>query len=293
MKKLSNGIIEITTAAYGGEIHSIRSVKTGTEYLWDGNPAGWKYHAPVLFPIVGKVAEGTYRVDGETYALPQHGLARVREFALAEESATKVSYRLTDSEETRKVYPYRFALTNSYELSENSVTVTYTVENTDNREIFFCLGSHPAFFCPLTEQEALTDYYFEFEQEEDASIRLLDKAGLMLPEEVPYLKGEKIIRLNAETFAKDALIFHKLRSRTVSIGNGARGSFLSVDFHEFSDLGLWAPTNGARFVCIEPWEGHADFAGFTGELSEKEGVLSLAPGGQLSRSFTVTIHEKA
>ena len=63
-----------------------------------------------MFPIVGKVKDGIYRVDGKEYNLPQHGLARVSEFELIEKSENKLVFELLYSEETLKIYPYKFSL---------------------------------------------------------------------------------------------------------------------------------------------------------------------------------------
>ena len=60
--KISNGIIEVEAAVHGAELLSIR--KDGNEYVWQGDPKFWGRHAPVLFPLVGKVWNNEYRVDG-------------------------------------------------------------------------------------------------------------------------------------------------------------------------------------------------------------------------------------
>lgn len=289
---LQNDRLKITASTYGGEIHSLTDLADGTDYLWDGNPAGWKYHAPVLFPLVGKVGDGTYRIDGQEYHLPQHGLARTSEFAFAEQTANSIAFTLKDSEETHKVYPYRFCLENRYTLEGDTLTVSYTVTNCDDKEIFFCLGSHPAFFCPVTEGEELTDYSFVFDKKEEAARMPLDSQGYMKRERIGYLENSNEIPLTKDTFSADALIFERLASKTVTLRSPKRARALTVDFHEFPFLGLWAPTNGARFVCIEPWEGHADYADFTGDFREKEDVCRLAVGESMTRSFTVQIVEQ-
>ena len=81
---LENEKFKIIANNNGAELSSISSKEDGIEYLWNGNKKYWGYHAPVLFPIVGKVKDGIYRVDGKEYNLPQHGLARVSEFELIE-----------------------------------------------------------------------------------------------------------------------------------------------------------------------------------------------------------------
>jgi galactose mutarotase-like enzyme len=78
METLSNEQLRIQVAPHGAELSSI--VIAGKEYLWQADPAFWKRHSPVLFPIVGRVWEDEYRIGGQTFHLSQtrlrarHGL---------------------------------------------------------------------------------------------------------------------------------------------------------------------------------------------------------------------------
>jgi galactose mutarotase-like enzyme len=51
-------------------------------------------------------------------------------------------------------------------------------------------------------------------------------------------------------------------------------------------LALWTKP-GADFLCIEPWQGHADRAGFSGDFAHKPGVVLIDPGAQ--RRFAMRI----
>lgn len=174
---LENENIKIVASTHGAELNSITSKKDGTEYLWNGNKNYWGYHAPVLFPIVGKVKDGIYRVDGKEYNLPQHGLARVREFELVEKTDNKLVFELSYSEDTLKIYPYKFSLKITYSLGQDGVTTAYTVENKDDKTIYFSIGAHPAFMCPIKGGEIINDYYFEFNEKETTDIMIINKDG--------------------------------------------------------------------------------------------------------------------
>ena len=50
MKTLSNSELTIKVSPHGAELCSI--LRDGKEYLWQADPAFWKRHSPVLFPIV-------------------------------------------------------------------------------------------------------------------------------------------------------------------------------------------------------------------------------------------------
>lgn len=287
---IENDFLAISSSTHGGELHSIKSKNSNIEFLWNGNPEYWKYHAPILFPIVGKVKNGQYKVDGQTYELPQHGLARVRDFNIINHENNKVTYELKYSEDTLKVYPFKFSLYISYELIDNSLKVSYKVVNLDDKTIYFSIGAHPGFMCPLNDDETLDDYYFEFNKCETADLMTLDMSvGLISHNTIPYLKNENIIPLNKELFKNDALIFKNLDSNIISIKSKNHNKVLSMDFTGFPYIGLWAMPTGCPFVCIEPWFGHADFTDFNGELKDKAGIQSLEVGAEFNCSYSIIV----
>ncbi|MGL5417576.1 MAG: aldose 1-epimerase family protein [Clostridium sp.] len=287
---LENELIKITASTFGGELHNITSKIDNTEFLWNGNPEYWKYHAPILFPTVGKVMNGEYKVNNETFKLPQHGLARISEFNLIEQSSTSLLFSLTFSEDTLKVYPYKFELMIKYELLDNKIIITYTVLNKDSREIFFSIGAHPAFMCPLMPEETMEDYYFELNKKETSSLLTLNKDGYFSREKLPFLNNENIIALKKDTFKNDALIFDDLKSNIVTLKSRNHNKSLSMDFTGFPFMAFWSMPTGAPFVCIEPWFGHSDYEDFNGELKDKEGIQKLDINESFKCSYTLTIN---
>jgi galactose mutarotase-like enzyme len=286
---LENKNLIITASTYGGELHSIREKIDNTEYLWNGDEKFWKYHAPVLFPIVGKVNDGKYKVEGKLFELPQHGLARTREFVLAEKTEDSITFQLDYSNETLEVYPYKFTLKIKYTLLEDRVITSYTVINKDNKEIFFSIGAHPAFMCPIKSGETIEDYYFEFNKVENSSKMLLNKDGYLLYERVECLEDSNIIPLSLDLFKNDALIFDDLKSNRISLKSKNHKKLLTMDFTGFPYMGLWTKDTGAPFVCIEPWCGHADYYDFQGEFKDKKGINKLEVGQVFNISYTVII----
>jgi len=285
---LENSSIKITASTHGGEIHSITSKIDGTEYLWDGNPEYWKYHAPILFPIVGKVIDSKYRVDGKTYELPQHGLARTSEFTLSSKTDNEVTFELNFSEESLRIYPYKFLLKANYTLEDNTVKVTYSVKNLDDKTIYFSIGTHPAFMCPINQIGKLEDCYLQFSEKEISNRNVLTKEGYLSHNESECLNSTDNIMLSKELFKDDALVFNNLKSDKITIKSKNSSKALTVDFNGFPYMGIWAPKDGAPFVCIEPWFGHADYEDFNGEFSEKEGVISLEVEREFSCTYKVT-----
>ena len=284
---LENESIKITASTTGGELHNIINKKDNTEFLWNGNEEFWKYHAPILFPIVGKVNNGNYTVNGETFNLPQHGLARTSEFTVLNKSNTHITFELKYSNESLKVYPYKFSLKITYTLIDNGVTVGYSVDNLDNKRIYFSIGAHPAFMCPIESNETINDYFFELNNKETSSLMLLNQEGHFLPHRQPYLNNNNIINLSKELFKNDALVFDNLSSTLISLKSKNHNKVLSMDFTGFPYMALWSKQTGAPFVCIEPWYGHSDYADFTGELKDKDGIEKLEVSSTFNCSYTI------
>ena len=146
MIELKNELLAIKVAEMGAELQSVKD-NEGREYMWQAGDL-WPRHSPILFPIVCSVNNDTYRVDGQAYHLPRHGFARDTEFTVVKQAENQVTLALHESEETLKVYPYRFNLAISYRLEGNKIHVIWHVENTDTKEIHFQIGGHPAFNMP-------------------------------------------------------------------------------------------------------------------------------------------------
>lgn len=288
---LENAFLKITLSDYGAELHNIKGKKENIEFLWNGDEEYWKYHAPVLFPIVGKVLNNKYIVDGNTYILPQHGLARVSEFRKTAKTESSITFNLDYSEETLKVYPFKFSFEIEYTLDNNSIIIKYKVSNKDNKNILFSIGAHPGFMCPILPNESFEDYYFEFSKKETAPIMELSEQGYFTHKEAICLDNENIIALAKDVFKNDALVFRNLNSRTIYLKSKNHNKYVEFDFDNFPYLGLWSKPTGAPFVCIEPWFGHADFEDFNREFKDKEGLISLEENNTFTCHYKIVIHQ--
>lgn len=166
-KTLSNNLLTIQVSPHGAELSSIVANATGKEFLWQADPAFWKRHSPVLFPIVGSVWNNEYRHNGKTYKLSQHGFARDREFELIKETDTELRFRLQENEETLQIYPFPFCLEIGYKLAGNQIEVLWYVKNTGNEELHFQIGAHPAFYFPDYDKEDQKRGFFAFDKNRD------------------------------------------------------------------------------------------------------------------------------
>lgn len=281
---LSNGRITAAVKADGAELCSLRD-GAGNELLWQAGPA-WPRHAPVLFPIVGRLAGDTLRHDGAFYRLTQHGFARDRRFTWEERSPTRARLSLSDDEATRALYPFAFRLELDYALDGDTLTVTHHLTNTGEGELPASLGAHPAFRWPLRDGLAKETHELFFEAEETEAVRRVG-GGLLTPEPHPSPVEGCRLPLDEALFAADALIFDRPASRSVRY-MAPGGPTLTVAWEGFRELGLWSKPGG-DFLCIEPWYGHASPRGFDGDFRHKPGLMRLAPGEERLLTWSVTV----
>ena len=285
---LENENYRVAVKTSGAELSSFRNKPENLEYIWQADPQVWPRHAPILFPIVGKVPGGKYNYQGKTYELPQHGFARDMDFTLASQSLKELVFELLESEKSLAVYPFPFRLQVIYLLEGNALEITYTVQNPGTTDLYFSIGAHPGFNCPLFPGEKFSDYYLEFEQPETQERYLLNE-GLQNGQTEPVLQNQKILPLAYELFQKDAIVLKNLSSEKITLKTDKHNHGLAFEFKGFPFVGIWTKGEGAGFICLEPWHGIASQVGDSGELTQKEGIRKLAAGEQFSCAYTVRV----
>ncbi len=272
--------------ADGAELCTLRA-STGLDYLWPAAPA-WPSHAPVLFPIVGRLRDDTLSHQGQSYRMTQHGFARDRRFDWVDRSSTGCRLVLTDDADTRKVYPFGFRFEVAYALQSATLAITYTVTNTGETVLPASMGAHPAFRWPLVPGVAKTAYSLTFDTEENGPIRGV-AGGLLTEADRPSPIAGRTLALKPDLFADDALILPHPASRSVRFAAGDGGPALTVSWDSgFQQLGLWS-RDGGDFLCIEPWSGMASPATFTGDFSQKPWLMLIPPGESRAAVHRVTI----
>lgn len=277
--RIANGI-SATIKAEGAELCELQDER-GQDLLWDGGPL-WPSHSPVLFPIVGQLADDQAQIGGRAYPLSRHGFARRRRFAWVERAATCCSLELRDDDATEAVYPFRFRLLLTYTIQNGTLRVEYALTNLGTDVLPASLGAHPAFRWPLRDG-IQSDYRLEFGQAEPAPIHRL-AAGLLEPAGLPSPVDGRILPLDPALFVEDAVIMLDPRSRHARYVGPGGG--LEFSWDGFSQLGLWQKP-GANFICIEPWQGYSSPVGWSGEFRDKPGVISLAAGETRFFSWSV------
>jgi galactose mutarotase-like enzyme len=283
---VNSGTLSARINPMGAQLSVLRD-HAGRDLLWDGNPAIWAGRAPLLFPIVGALNGGTYRLGTERYSLSRHGFARGSRFALTASAPDRAAFRLSSDDASRHLYPFDFDLDVLFALEGATLTIESKISNRGNVILPASLGYHPAFRWPLPFGQSRSSHYLEFDSSESAPTRRLNSEGLLAPEAFPTPIVGRRLTLVDDLFANDALIFEALRSRRVTYG-AVQGPRIGVSFPDSPYLGVWTKP-GANFICIEPWNGIADPQGFAEDFSRKPGIFEISPGASRSIRITITL----
>lgn len=288
MHQLENEFLRVRIREFGAELTSIFDKKNNIEHLWNADEKFWGWHAPVLFPVIGRCINDELIVDGKRYKMEKHGFARKSTFKLLELSDSKVVFVLNSNAETFKHYPYKFEFLIAYHLDGHQLICSYEVINRDIKPLFFQLGGHPAFAVPFLPAEEYEDYYVELENNEDAERHHINAEGFFDGRRTLVLDNSNCFALERDMFSDDAIIFKDIRSRSATIRSANHAHYLSVHFSDFSYLGFWAKVN-APYLCIEPWIGCADTADEKVELSAKERIVALEPAEEFNAFFSIEV----
>lgn len=286
---IRSGALAATIKSYGAELCSLKH-GSGIEFVWQAGPE-WPRHAPLLFPIVGRLAGDELRHRGKTYRMTQHGFARDSRFACVARGESGCVLVLEDSEATRALYPFAFRLTAIYTIDHAGLDVTLSIVNTGAETLPASLGGHPAFNWPLQVGVPKESYALTFANAESSPVRRLDGGLLRAAGEPSPVKGA-VLPLSESLFTDDAVIFDRIESSSVRYAAG-QGPFpspwLKMSWRGFRELGVWSKPSGAPFLCIEPWRGYASPKGFDGEFGDKPGLMHIAPGAEQRLSYRIEV----
>jgi galactose mutarotase-like enzyme len=283
---LSSAELTAQVDPLGAQLSALKD-RAERDLLWNGDASVWAGRAPILFPIVGALAGGAYRVDSTLYRLPRHGFARRSAFDIVDTSASSAVFRLQADEATLKVYPFSFQLDVHFALNGATLSVTALIRNLGDKKMPASFGYHPAFRWPLPFGRERSEHSIEFAADEPSPVRRLDAAGLLLPERYLTPIVDRRLALTDELFQNDAIIFDDLRSRCVTYG-AHDGPLIRVSFPDAPYLGIWTKPQ-ADFICIEPWHGVADPEGYSGSFSAKPGVFIVAAGASMAAKMAITL----
>lgn len=300
MLKLSCGVRKMEFGIIGEKLSArvdscgarlVSLTKGGVEYIWQRDPQYWSDCAPILFPVIAQVKDGTITVDGKDYPMTKHGFVRNAEFDMVKQTKSMITFKYSDNEETRKMYPWNFDFYVTFAVeNDKTVCVTFEVVNNSATDMLFCLGGHPAINVPLTDGK-FEDYVVEFEQPETLYTDYTNDDGSISADKKDLIvDNTRFLPLKRGLFNNDALIFENVKSNSLKLKNQFSDEGVEFNFGDFPTLAIWSKGEplDAGYVCIEPWFGMGWRDNESTELSEKYGVQTLRPGAQFTASFSIT-----
>lgn len=277
---ISNNHITATINPIGAELMQL--CKNSKNYIWEVDTTFWNKTSPILFPIVGRLKNDLYFLEGEKYTMMRHGFAREKEFLITEKGENWVTFTLENTLMDSKIYPYDFRLALKYTLHDATLHLEYEVTNLSEKEMPFSIGAHPAFAIDFTQNK----YTIHFDQDDCLLTHELESEQFSGKSKNISLTNNTLA-LDYSLFEKDALVFKELSSRNLTITENDK-PFLKIGMGNFPHLGIWTK-NKAPFLCIEPWFGYADNQTTNGNIMEKEGIQILAANQKFTCNFTIEI----
>lgn len=287
--KISSGDNFAVLGLDGAQLNSI--VKNGVEYLWQGNPDFWAGQAPVCFPIVGVLPDGKAKAFGKVCDMKRHGVARIHPFEIFEQHKNSITFIQKSSEETKKQFPFDYELKIKYTIVGDTVTNEYIITNTGDDKLPFVIGGHPAFNCPIDDDECFEDYKVVFDKPiNEPCLRPDHHSGLVdTSNQYDVMNGSDTFELQHDLFEEnDALIFENCASKSAAL-IGKNGKGIRIDFQDMNNLLVWSAVGNAPFVALEPWTGISSCLDEDGIFENKRGMTILFPDETVSFKFKITM----
>ena len=297
MYQIENEELTVKVSPLGAELQSIYDKRMEKEVLWQGDKKYWGRRAPVLFPNVGRHSGDFYLWKGKRFDTKQHGFARDMEFTCVLEKDDELVFSLKDTEKTREYFPFAFELKIGYTLSGRALQVKWEVKNQGQETMYFTIGGHPAFRVPVLENTVQTDYKLLFEVPDRLEYKLICPGEATADPSSSYpliLKkyGEYYgCDIEAHMFDKDAQLFDEGQVQWAALGYPDGTPYVSLECRDFTNFGIWS-VPGAPFVCLEPWMGRCDDHDFSGEISQKPGILKLGPSDTFRKSYKIRVFDR-
>ncbi|NBH79515.1 aldose 1-epimerase family protein [Clostridiaceae bacterium] len=278
----------------GAELSSLIGKSDGTEYVWQGDPNIWARHAPLLFPVIGRLKGKQYTLNGQAYSITQHGFGRDLEFSISKQcSPSCVELTLVQNDITKRMYPYDFSLTIRYTLDGNQLKKEHIMQNPNDIPLYYEVGGHDGYNICLSEGETIQDSYVQFEGTNEMHPLRLDENILLTGESDTVLLDDGRLWIDRETFRTDAIMMESPKIRRLTICSQKHSKKITVAFDDFDYVGIWSAYKpfDVPYVCIEPWSTLPDCSFLGQELEKKVGVRCVAPRQSETLTFTTIVSE--
>lgn len=288
--QLENEHLAVRVCDMGAELTGLKSKTTDLEYLWQPGGEIWPHSSLLLFPNAGRIAHDRILVDGKVYPAMMHGFACNMPFACTAQSDARLVLELTANDYTRKFYPYEFCLQVEFLLEGDRLVQHLRVQNKDAKPVYYCLGAHPGFYCPIGLNEAAEDYALVFDRPQNLNkLEMQENTRLVTGKELPYLQNEAVIPLGDHFFDNGPMLFSGMDATTVTLRSEKSGRFMEMGIEGFSDLCLWGVPTQMSIIAIEPWIGTSDRVDTDHVWHRKPGIQQVPVGEEKTHTLTFRV----
>ena len=287
---LDNKSLRVRVCSLGAELTGLYSKQTETEYLWQPGGEIWDHSSLLLFPNPGRIAHDRILVDGKVYPAMMHGFAANMEFACAAQTDTRLVLELAACGYTRKYYPYEFCLQVEFVLEGDRLVQNLRVINKDEKAVYYCLGAHPGFYCPIGLNEKAEDYALVFDRPQNLNgLEMQANTRLTTGKELPYLQNETTIPLHDRFFDNGPMLFGNMASNTITLKSEKSGRFVELGVAGFTNLCLWGMGTQMSIIAIEPWIGTSDRFDTDHVWEHKLGIQRVEVGSTATHTLTFRV----
>ncbi len=288
---IENELIKATFSSKGAELQSLILKKDNLEYVWQGNPDIWAKHAPLLFPLIGRLKDGEYTFEGQTYKATGHGFGRDSELEVIAQKDDEIIFSLKPNELSASMYPFEFELQIKYSVNGATLKKEHTFFNKDNKALYYEVGGHDGYNICLEDGEVMNDYYLDFGNLDAIHPLCLDENILILEDtyEIPLTDGK--LQVDMELFKVDALMLHNCPVKVISLKSTKSDREIKFEFQDFPTIGIWTKYKpfDTNYICFEPWSTLPDCAYLGKEIEKKIDIRKVNAGETDTMSFSVTI----
>lgn len=279
---IKNQLITAKINSLGAELISVTD-DVGKEYIWQADKKYWGRHAPILFPVCGRLLDSRYTLLGKEYKMGSHGFARDMEFAVECIKDDEITFSLNANEKTLESYPFNFTLLVKYSLNGATLGMDILVRNNSGEIMPYMIGWHPGFVI----DGVIDDYNIVFPYGENAKRHHMNSSLFIDPTAVDYpLGGGVFYPTEDEIYSNDTVILTDVGNEAF-LTLGVENKLHMKQSDNLPFFAIWkAPHTEARYICLEPWSDIPS-DGVTPECFDTRKMSRLGAGCEESYFFSV------
>lgn len=258
MLTIENALLKVEIDEVGAQISHVIDKMGNFDYIWNGSQ--WPYHAPIKFPIIGKL-NNQGQLQDKIDEINENGFAYDMKWTVVDKGDDRVSLTLTQSESTLEDYPYEFSLMVTYSLISNQLQVDFYLKNTNSQAMPYSLGFAPTFnvpFIPDGIRLNFNNYELNFMPEVQTLSHLeLTQKKFLTGKELPINDAIKSrLPLNYQEFKNGPILISNAGLTEVSLNSQDSEHQIQLTLEDFPYLAV--STFGeqeTQFISIELMNG--------------------------------------